>query len=688
MKRLIVAEKPSVGMNIADAIGKFRQNDGFMENGEYIVTWCIGHLVGLADTGAYDDKYLRWEISDLPIIPEGWKYAVNEGKKRQYKTVSGLMNRDDIEEIINACDAGREGELIFSHVYDMSGSSKPVKRLWLSSMEEKSMRQGMDNLRNGEEYVSLLHSAECRERADWLVGINATRLYSVMYHRKLNIGRVFSPALSMIVERESDLQSFLPEPFYMVEIKCSGMTVHSGRLKNKDEADKILSDCQGKNVTITEVITKEKRENPPPLYDLTSLQRDANKLFGYSAQLTLDYAQALYEKKLVTYPRTDSRYLTDDMEEKVSDLVSRSADICGLPVPYDCDTSAVCDSRKVSDHHAIVITPSSSLCGLSEGEKTILKLIALRMIISTGEPYRYIEKSVTADCGGHIFTAKGKSIIYEGWRQYDKNENNAEDRITDIAEKDSLPIIASSVKKGMTSPPKRYTEAALLSAMERAGSQDMPENAVRKGIGTPATRAGIIEKLISCGFVERRKSGKNIELVPTQKGSMLYAVMPEDLRSANLTAEWENKLKQVENGEITPEKFMYDIEDFTRNLVENRHLIDNSEKMFPSGRPEICRCPRCGAAVSETEKGFFCEKYSCRFGIWKDNKYLAHKKIRVDSDMVKELIENGKVFIKGMYSQKTGKNFDAYLTFSDDGNMITFGTEFPEKETDKKGAGI
>ena len=683
MSKLVIAEKPSVGKSIAAVLGANGREDGCYVGNGYIVSWCFGHLAELASADAYDEKYAKWRYEDLPIVPEPWRYSVATDKQKQFDLLRGLLRSEEVSEVINACDAGREGELIFRTVYTLSGCTKPMKRLWISSMEDEAIREGFENLRPGSEYDNLYESALCRSRADWLVGINATRLFSVLYHRTLNVGRVVSPTLALIVQREAEINAFTPKPFYTAEISAGGVEAASERYEDKAQAEGLQKLCKGASATVASVERKEKTEKAPALYDLTTLQRDANRILGYTARQTLDYLQALYEKKLCTYPRTDSRFLTDDMEGKVAEIVAIAAKIAGAPMG-EVNAAQVCDSRKVSDHHAVVPTltaGNTDLSTLPAGEREILKLVSRQVLCAVGGPHVYEETAVTLDCGEAAFTAKGKTVLSMGWKACltEDKPDKPEKPLPELSEGMSFPVVAAAVKEGKTTPPRRYTEDTLLSAMETAGAKETTEDAERKGLGTPATRAAILEKLVSTGFVERKKLKKAVSLVPSGPGVSLITVLPEQLQSPLLTAEWENRLKQIEKDELAPDSFMADITGMVDSLVREYKTVPGAETLFPSGRPVVGKCPRCGSDVTESKKGFFCEKPDCRFGLWKDNKYLAAKKINLTRRMAEALLKDRRTFISGVYSEKTGRTYDAFLTLRDDGNRTSFGIAF-EKE--------
>ena len=680
MKRLVIAEKPSVGMSIASVLGVKDRKDGYIEGRDYIVSWGFGHLAELANADTYDGKYAKWRYDDLPIVPTNWKYKIPRDKYSQFETLKKLMNRADVSDVINACDAGREGELIFRNIYKMTGCTKPIYRLWISSMEDNAIEQGFRELKDGKEYDNLFAAARCREWADWLVGINATRLFSVLYHRTLNVGRVVSPTLALLVQREAEIGAFKPEPFYTAELNFGSFTATSEKYKKKSEADAVIPKGN-EPVVVKSVTSKEKTEKAPALYDLTTLQRDANRQLGYTAQQTLDYVQSLYEKKLCTYPRTDSRYLTEDMADGVNAVVICSVGICGEAAPAVVLPRQICDSKKVSDHHAIIptmVAGETDINTLPAGEREIIKLIAKQVLRAVSESYRFRETVAVISCGDHTFTAKGKIVENVGWKIY--NEKEQTDKVLpELADGDELKVASSEIKEGKTKPPAHFTEDSLLSAMEVAGAKEMPDDAERKGLGTPATRAGIIEKLIATGFVERKKAKKSVNLVPAHTGVSLITVLPEQLQSPLLTAEWEHKLKMVEHGELDADAFMAEISVMVSELVKTYSVIKGAEVLFPSGRDVIGKCPRCGGDVTESKKGYFCETNDCRFGLWRDNKFLTGKKITLTKKMVATLLKDGKIPVKGIFSEKTGKSYDATLVMSDDGAKTIYSLDFGKK---------
>ena len=676
--RLVVCEKPSVAKSIAAVLDAKKREDGYLFGNGFIVSWCFGHLAELADADAYDEKYGKWRREDLPILPEAWQYTVARDKKKQLDLLRVLMNRDDVSEVINACDAGREGELIFRTVYCLNKCRKPMKRLWISSMEDAAILSGFENLKDGSEYDSLYASALCRSKADWLVGINATRLFSVMYHRTLNVGRVVSPTLALLVQREAEISAFQPEAFYSVHIGFGDFSAAGERVNDKSEAQKLAESCKGQSAAVTSVTDTEKTEKAPALYDLTTLQRDANRLLGYTAQQTLDYLQSLYEKKLCTYPRTDSRYLTDDMEDSVNPLVLLAAGICGTEPPSAVIPAQVCNSKKVSDHHAIVPTMAggeADLSALPAGEREILLLISRQVLMAVSESFVYKETIVKMECGGNEFTAKGKALLRLGWRAFAEKEQQ-DKTIPALSEGQAIPVSSCEVKEGKTTPPKHFTEDLLLNAMETAGKEDMPEDAERKGIGTPATRAGIIEKLISAGFAERKSAKKAVHLIPSAAGVSLITVLPEQLQSPLLTAEWEHRLKEIERGEADADAFLAGISEMVSSLVRECVPVEGAETLFPSGRPVVGKCPRCGADVTESKNGYFCERRSCKFGLWRDNRFLTAKKISLTKKMASSLLADGRTYASGIFSEKTGKTYDAFIVLEDDGTKSSYRLEF------------
>ena len=704
MLSLIVTEKPSVAQSIAKALGITKRRDGYLENDHYLVSWCVGHLVELAPPGSYDPKLVKWSRADLPILPKTWQYLVSPGTQKQFEVLRSLMARPDVDSLICATDAGREGELIFRLVYHQCGCTKPFTRLWISSMEDAAIREGFNRLKPSTEYDALYKAALCRERADWLVGINATRLFSCLYGQPLNVGRVMTPTLAMTVSREAAIDAFRPEPFYTVLLKMEDCMASSERFKDKAQAKALLAECQKANQAVLQKTErKEKTEHSPSLYDLTSLQRDANRLLGYSAQQTLDYTQALYEKKLVTYPRTDSRYLTEDMEPGLPDLVRQTAAHFGVTGEIPIQAKQIINGKKVSDHHAILPTRSmanADLSSLPAGEAHVLRLIAARLLAAVGEPYRYAEIRVQMECAGTVFTAKGKTVLAEGWKAVERaviGDTAEKDKekleiLPEVQEQESLPVLDAQLKEGKTSPPKHFTEDTLLSAMETAGKESkvncpngaregglgrMPEEAERRGIGTPATRAGIIEKLVKKGFLTREGTGKIKNLIPTEKGRALISVMPEEIQSPAMTADWEQKLLQIERGELDPETFMNEIEQMVASLVQTSEAVKGASMLMKNNGKIVGVCPHCGAEVAEREKGWFCTNRECRFVIWKDNAFFKRLGKHVSANLVDKLLRDGRARLKDCKSQRTGKTYNAavQMTTEADGRA-QFSLEF------------
>ncbi|MEO1816111.1 MAG: DNA topoisomerase 3 [Acetobacterium sp.] len=687
--KLVIAEKPSVAQSIATVIGANVRKDGYMEGNGYMVSWCVGHLVELSSADRYDEKYAKWQYEDLPILPLNWKYVISKGKEKQMKIIGELMKRAEVTEIIAATDAGREGELIFRLVYEKLFCKKPVKRLWISSMEESAIVEGFQNLRDGADYELLYQSALCRAKADWIVGINATRLFSVLYGQTLNVGRVMSPTLAMMVEREEEIATFKVTPFYTVQLDLGGFILSGEKLQEKQTAETLRNACDGHNATIDRVEYKEKLEKPPKLYDLTTLQREANRQLGFTAEQTLEYVQSLYEKKFVTYPRTDSRYVTEDMKDSIPAVVEIAAGFFSLHNP-PVRMEQVIDNSKVSDHHAIITTMSVKDCNIHSlpfGEREILLLIALRLVCAVGNSCRYAETIIAAKCNGSVFTAKGKTVLEDGWKAAEKLYLISKKEQTQVEKDTALPPVIqdevfsakATIKEGKTSPPKHLTDDTLLSAMENANNAI--EEMERKGIGTPATRAGILEKLIKTGLAERKGEKKTKYFIPTQKGSSLIAVLPEAIKSAQLTAEWEEQLKQIECGTLSSQDFLADISDMTKDLVSTYEVIKEADTLFPLKSQSIGQCPRCKSQVTENKKGFCCENRDCSFALWKDNKFFTVKKKVLTKAIATDLLKKGKTSLTGCYSQKTGKTYDAVIILDDTGSQfVNFTMEFPTKK--------
>ena len=688
--KLIIAEKPSVGKSIASALGVTSRTDCFYEGNGLIVSWCVGHLVSPLDAAGYDESFKKWRYDDLPILPEPFRYVTAPGKEDAFENLRSLMGRPDVDTVVNACDAGREGELIFRLVYEMAGCHKPVLRLWISSMEDTAIREGFSELRPGAEYDALYQSALCRQKADWLVGINATRLFSVLYHHTLNVGRVQTPILAMLAERDANINGFQKEKYHHVRLKMGGVEAVSEKITNPAEAEQIKTTCAGAPVICTSVSREQKKEQPPKLYDLTTLQREANRVFGYTAKQTLDYAQSLYEKRLLTYPRTNSRYLTSDMAETASCVLHLAAklppfDSCGNFFPL---VEAMIYDKDVSDHHAIIPTmemEKADIKGLPVGERNVFLLVCCKLLCAAAEPHVYETVTASFECGGHSFTAKGKHILSEGWREIDRifrsslkeKQTDGDDGSGDlpaITEGQTFEGVEAAVTDHFTSPPKPYTEDTLLAAMERAGAEDIPDDAERKGLGTPATRAAVIEKLVSAGFVERK--GKS--LIPTKAGINLVAVLPEPLTSPMLTAEWEQKLTEIAKGSADPDAFMDGIRTMVREIVSTYSCIsDDGKKLFAPEKEVIGTCPRCGQPVYEGKKNFTCSDRSCRFVLWKNDRFWTSRKKELTKKMAADLLKKGRTNVNGMWSEKKGAAYDAAVILDDTGGKyINFKLEF------------
>ena len=690
-------------MSIAKVLGARSRKDGYVEGNGWLVSWCVGHLVELAPADAYDPRYSKWAYDDLPIVPQPWQFQVLPDTRKQFNILRQLMCRDDVDTVVCATDAGREGELIFRLTYNLCQCTKPVKRLWISSMEESAIRKGFDNLADGRKYDNLYAAALCRAKADWLIGINGTRLFTTLYKGKtLNVGRVLTPTLTLLAEREAAIEHFKKEKFYTVELDAQGLRASSGKFNSKTDAEKLRSACLGKTAVVQSIAKKDKTERPPKLYDLTTLQREANRLFDYTAQQALDYLQSLYEKRLATYPRTDSRYLTEDMAEGLPALCSTVAGALsfmeGQPLPVNA--AQVVDSSKVTDHHAVIPTAEiagADLAALPTGERNILYMIAVRLLCAVGEPHTYAETAVTLDCGGASFMTKGRTVAAAGWKGTEKAflstlKQKAEEPAP------SLPVLSDGqrlegadalLKQGTTSPPARFTEDTLLSAMEHASAEDFAalESVERTGLGTPATRAATIEKLVKSGFVERKKK----QLLPTEKGLALSWAMPDQLKSAKLTAEWEDRLGAVERGELAPEDFMAGITAMLTGLVRSyRNVAVAPSPLSDSGRAGIGKCPRCGKNVVEGKKSFYCEGYhdtpSCGFALWKNDRFFTSKRKELTKKIAASLLKTGRAAVTGLFSEKKGVFYDATVVLNDDGGkFVRFKLEFDNKSTEKKG---
>lgn len=683
MPQLVVAEKPSVAQSIAGVIGANQRRDGYMEGNGYLVSWCIGHLVELAQPNAYGD-YEKWRKEDLPILPDRWQYEVTPSTKKQFQILRDLMKRPDVERLICATDAGREGELIFRLVYHQCQCQKPFDRLWISSMEDSAIREGFQNLKPSSDYDSLYHAALCRERADWIVGINATRLFSCLYGQPLSIGRVMTPTLGMTVQREAAIAAFVPEPFFTVQLCADGIELASQRFPTKETAAAVLNACKNAGcIMIQTVERKEHSEKPPALYDLTTLQRDANRLLGFTAQQTLDYTQSLYEKKLVTYPRTDSRYLTENTAPVLEQLVLNAAALFHVTGEVPVLSQQVVNNQKVSDHHAIIPTltlDSRALEGLPKGELEILKLISVRLISAVGTPYCFTETTVTAECAGEVFTFKGKTVANDGWKgiitQFFPGKGQGQPELAHMDANAVISVSKASIKEGKTTPPRHFTEDLLLQAMETACADEFPEDAERKGIGTPATRAATIEKLIKKGYLERKGTGKTKHLIPSDMGRALITVAPEQIQSPSMTAEWEEKLSQIEHGEFLPEQFMAEISRMITDLTTNYEIVEGADALMRRNIV-IGTCPRCGSEVVARDKGWMCRNRECRFVLWKNSVYFRKIEKPMTEYMAVRLLREKRVRLKDCKSPRTGKVFtaDVLMDIEEDGRP-TFRMEF------------
>ena len=685
---LVVAEKPSVAQTIGKVLGATSRKDGYLEGEGYLVSWCVGHLVGLADASVYDQRYAKWRYDDLPIIPEEWLYEVPKDKMQQFKVLSALMKDKRVTELVCATDAGREGELIFRLVYQKAGCTKPFKRLWISSLEDSAVRDGFQHLRDSAEFDRLYEAALSRFKADWIVGINGTRLFTTLYHKKLVVGRVQTPTLAMLVERDGKIATFRKEKYFNVHIQKDGLKASLEKVKTEDEAKRIAEACDKKQASVSSLKKEHKTVNPPKLYDLTTLQREANRYFSFTAQQTLDLVQSLYEKKLLTYPRTDSQFITDDMEgtaRQVIGILCRKLPLF-VGIEYSPDIARIINNAKVSDHHAILPTvqvEKLDISELPESEQKILRLVATRLICATGEKHLYDETSLEVSSEGFLFTAKGKTIVQNGWKDIEarfkatlksKEKEDPEAALPAVKEGDILQSVTASVSEHFTSPPKAYTEDTLLSAMETAGNEAFDDETEKKGLGTPATRAGIIEKLVKGGFAERK--GKS--LVPTKDGMNLVCVLPEQITSPTMTAEWENTLMQIERGAADAEAFLAGIITMTSELVKAYPFLSDAEaSRFDTARETVGKCPRCGSPVYVGKGNFYCSNRACSFCLWEDNKFFSSKKKKLTKKIAKELLEKGWCRVTGLYTPKKPQLYDAVIRLDDTGGKyVSFKMEF------------
>ena len=696
--QLVIAEKPSVAASIAAALGVKEKKDGYIEGGGYLISWCVGHLVELAEAAAYGEQYKKWSYESLPILPEEWQYNVAADKGKQFSILKELMHRADVSEVVNACDAGREGELIFRFVYEVTGCNKPMRRLWISSMEDKAIKAGFADLKDGRDYDALYASALCRAKADWIIGINATRLFSCLYDKTLNVGRVQTPTLKMLVDRGEAISHFKKEKYYHVRLDLSGAEAASERISDKSRADALKAACEAGTAVCVSLTKEKKTAAPPKLFDLTSLQREANKIYGYTAKQTLDLAQTLYEKRLLTYPRTDSAFLTDDMGDTAAKTVAMLSG--KLPfmegAEFTPEVSRTLDSSKVSDHHAIIPTmelAKTDLAALPESERNILTLAGARLIFAAAEPHIFEAVTAVFSCADTEFTARGKTVLAGGWKDLERRyratlkgkpdpedaDSDGENTLPELSEGQSFESPTAKVTEHFTTPPKPHNEATLLSAMERAGNEDTDPDTERRGLGTPATRAAVIEKLVKSGFAERK--GK--QLIPTQNGAALVSVLPDMLTSPQLTAEWENNLTQIAKGAADAGDFMQRIEAMARELVKENATADKDKVAFTGGeeKPSIGKCPRCGSPVHEGRKNFYCSNRDCAFTMWKNDRFFEERKVTFTPKIAAALLKSGKINVKGLYSPKTGKTYDGTVVLADTGGKyVNYKIEIPKKK--------
>ena len=694
-KFLVIAEKPSVAQSYAKNLSAYKREDGYLEGESCIVSWCLGHLAEYAQPEEYDSKYEKWQFDDLPILPEAWKLKVSKDKKKQFDVLKGLMNRSDVEYLVNGCDAGREGELIFQRVYVLAGCRKPVKRLWISSMEDAAIQKGFQTMKSEEEYKNLCMAAVCRAQADWLIGMNGTRAYTTRYFKRLVVGRVQTPTLAMLAERQERIEHFQKEAFYKVALTDGKLTVVSENIANEEAADLLAALCNGSTAVVTQMKKERKKSFPPKLYDLTSLQREANRYFGYTAKRTLDMLQELYEEKLVTYPRTDSQFVTEDMKDSVEELVGKMPVL--LPfVDYGQlghDIKRVINNAKVSDHHAILPTKEAVEKGIADlpaDKKNLMMLICQQLVQATGEEYLYEQTDITVKCQEHDFKARGKIPVQMGFKEVEKAFKQLCVKAEPVEGKEKETSIPAGYEEGMrlfpvkaektthyTSPPKPFNEDTLLAAMETAGNKEFDSETEKKGLGTPATRASIIEKLVSSGYAQRK--GKQI--LPSTEGKELVKVMPEYLKSAVMTAEWENQLLLMEKGEITDTQFMGEITSLVRKILEVcREIPEEERRRFQTEREVIGKCPVCGCDVFEGKQNFYCSNRQCDFALWKENRFLGSMEKNLDKKMARELLDKACTHVKGLYSKKKDMKFDADLLLTLEDGKPRFHLEFPKKK--------
>lgn len=694
-KFLVIAEKPSVAQSYAKNLSAYKREDGYLEGESCIVSWCLGHLAEYAQPEEYDPKYEKWQFDDLPILPEVWKLKVSKDKKKQFEVIKTLMSRSDVEYLVNGCDAGREGELIFQRVYDLAGCRKPVKRLWISSMEDAAIQKGFQIMKSEEEYKNLCMAAVCRAQADWLIGMNGTRAYTTRYFKRLVVGRVQTPTLAMLAERQERIEHFQKEAFYKVALTDGKLTVVSENIANEEAADLLAALCNGSTAVVTQMKKERKKSFPPKLYDLTSLQREANRYFGYTAKRTLDMLQELYEEKLVTYPRTDSQFVTEDMKDSVEELVGKMPVL--LPfVDYGQlghGVKRVINNAKVSDHHAILPTKEAvekEISDLPSDKKNLMMLICQQLVQATGEEYLYEQTDITVKCQEQDFKARGKIPVQMGFKEVEKAFKQLCVKAEPVEGKEKETSIPAGYEEGMrlfpvkadktthyTSPPKPFNEDTLLAAMETAGNKEFDSETEKKGLGTPATRASIIEKLVSSGYAQRK--GKQI--LPSTEGKELVKVMPEYLKSAVMTAEWENQLLMMEKGQITDTQFMGEITSLVRKILEVcREIPEEERRRFQMEREVIGKCPVCGCDVFEGKQNFYCSNRQCDFALWKENRFLGSMEKNLDKKMARELLDKACTHVKGLYSKKKDMKFDADLLLTLENGKPRFHLEFPKKK--------
>lgn len=694
-KFLVIAEKPSVAQSYAKNLSAYKREDGYLEGESCIVSWCLGHLAEYAQPEEYDPKYEKWQFDDLPILPEAWKLKVSKDKKKQFEVIKTLMNRSDVEYLVNGCDAGREGELIFQRVYVLAGCRKPVKRLWISSMEDAAIQKGFQTMKSEEEYKNLCMAAVCRAQADWLIGMNGTRAYTTRYFKRLVVGRVQTPTLAMLAERQERIEHFQKEAFYKVALTDGKLTVVSENIANEEAAELLAALCNGSTAVVTQMKKERKKSFPPKLYDLTSLQREANRYFGYTAKRTLDMLQELYEEKLVTYPRTDSQFVTEDMKDSVEELVEKMPVLLSF-VDYGQlghGIKRVINNAKVSDHHAILPTKEvveKGIADLPADKKNLMMLICQQLVQATGEEYLYEQTDITVKCQEHDFKARGKIPVQMGFKEVEKAFKQLCVKAEPVEEKEKETSIPAGYEEGMrlfpvkaektthyTSPPKPFNEDTLLAAMETAGNKEFDSETEKKGLGTPATRASIIEKLVSSGYAQRK--GKQI--LPSTEGKELVKVMPEYLKSAVMTAEWENQLLMMEKGQITDTQFMGEITSLVRKILEIcREIPEEERRRFQTAREVIGKCPVCGCDVFEGKQNFYCSNRQCDFALWKENRFLGSMEKNLDKKMARELLDKACTHVKGLHSKKKDMKFDADLLLTLEDGKPRFHLEFPKKK--------